>query len=98
MNIMKFLKDGFSLDEFKTSSLVIMFIVFSIVAVYGYITTGDISMHWLDLLITMIYVIGGVNAVRGISEITSKKQDKEIEYQNESFEEIDRKEDSEWQN
>jgi hypothetical protein len=72
----KFLKDGLSLDEFKFSSLVIAFLCFAGVAVFGYITGGDISNNWLDLLETMIYVIGGVNAVKGLGGIASSAKNK----------------------
>lgn len=66
---MNFLKDGLSLNEFKFSSLVIAFICIVGVAIFGYITGGDITNNWLDLAKTLIYVIGGVNAVKGVSEI-----------------------------
>lgn len=75
---MKWLKDGLSLDEFKTSMLVLAFILFSVIGSYAYITTGDITGNWLDLLTTLIYIIGGVNAVKSLSEIVpKKKEDKE---------------------
>lgn len=75
---MKFLKDGLSIDEFKSSSLVIMFIIFSIVAIVQYILTGDITNNWLDLLNTLILVIGGVNVVKGVTKFLPNGNDKEV--------------------
>lgn len=73
---MKFLKDGLSLDEFKASALVLVFVIFSIIGSYAYIATGDITTNWLELLLTFVYVIGGVNMVKSVSDVIDRKKSK----------------------
>lgn len=56
-----------SLDEMKSSSLVISFLVFSGIAIYMLITKGEIPQNLTTLLTIQIGVIGGVNCVNYVS-------------------------------
>jgi len=66
---MKFLKDGFSIDEMKVSSLVICLFVITGFGCYAYFKYGDITNNWLTLLETIIMSIAGVNVVGSISSV-----------------------------
>lgn len=70
-----FLKHGLSIDEFRVSSLVVSFIIIVGFALYKYWTTGDITANVTDLIKTLGFIIGGVNAVNGISTMINKVQD-----------------------
>lgn len=63
-----FFKHGLSLDEFKVSSLIIIFIILSGIAVYSYLTHGDVSANFVNLLNTNAVTVGGVNALKVVSD------------------------------
>lgn len=98
---MKFLKDGFSIDEMKVSVLVLCLIAVVAIGGYGYISSGDITSNWLTLTEFFIASVAGVNAVglvsnayaiksRNIMNNKSYKDDvsDEIKYQEGEYREI----------
>ena len=58
-----FLKDGFSLNEFKVSSLIVVLILFSAIGIYFLFSDGDIPVNFISFLNTLVITIGGVNVV-----------------------------------
>lgn len=66
------MKKGFfdliSLNEARISALIIGFFVTMGFAMYQYFTASTIDSNALNLLVTLIYVIGGVQATKQVSE------------------------------
>lgn len=58
-----FSKEAFSLQEKKVSTIIIVFIAFSVIGGYLAIKSGDIPQNIATLLGSMALIIGGVNAV-----------------------------------
>lgn len=56
-------KDGLSIDETRTSSLVISFLITLVFSLVMYVIDGDISPSLTNIIIAFIAAIGGVNAV-----------------------------------
>lgn len=74
----KFFRHGFSLDEFKVSTLVIGFLTVLVSSIFAYFMFGDITDNFLSLAETLIYSIAGVNAVNGVASIVDKQKAKTI--------------------
>jgi uncharacterized membrane protein HdeD (DUF308 family) len=72
----KFFRHGFSLDEFKVSTLVIGFLAVLVSSIFGYFMFGDITDNFLSLAETLIYAIAGVNAVNGVATIVDRTKTK----------------------
>lgn len=91
-----FWRDGLSVDETKTSTLMILLLVFSALAVHSYVTTGDFSLNLLNLIGFLIAAVTGINAVKfGASYVKDKKESSiqmnaEFEYRqvNDHFDEV----------
>lgn len=80
--MLKFIKDGMSLDEFKVSALVICLLLITGTAIVAYFKYGDITSNLLALLQTLIISVGGVNAISALSDfvsISKSKQDDEMD-------------------
>lgn len=75
---MKWLKDGLSVDETRISSLVLGYLVTTGVAMFGYLSTGDLSDNILTLLGYEIMAITGVNVADKIN-VKKKKSRKKLE-------------------
>lgn len=56
-------REAFSLQEKKISTIIIVFVSFSVIGGYLAIKTGDIPPNIATLLGSMALIIGGVNAV-----------------------------------
>lgn len=74
----RFFRHGFSLDEFKVSTLVIGFLAVLVSSIFGYFMFGDITDNFLSLAETLVYAIAGVNAVNGVASIVDKQKAKTI--------------------
>lgn len=69
---MNFWQDGLSIDEYKTSTLMICLICCLLVGVVAYAKTGDISTNFVSIIQALIYAIAGVNAAGVISNAIGK--------------------------
>lgn len=72
-------QDSISLDETKSSILILVFLLASIGAMVAYGFNGDITDNCLDFLKIMVFSIAGVNgittitnAVKGFNEMKNK--------------------------
>lgn len=81
--LFKFLRDGLSLDETRVSILIMIFIVSSIFGLIMYYINGDITNNLLQIILTLIYAIAGVNLSNTVSnvliDVFNKKNNKEKE-------------------
>ena len=68
-----FLEDGLSIDEFRVSALIGVFIGLMIAIIISYFVGGDIAGESLiGLAETLIYIIGGANVANGVMSILGK--------------------------
>lgn len=82
----EFFRHGLSLDEYKTSALILGF--FSVIAsiIVSLFTIGHIPAELMQLAETFIYAIAGVNAAHSVAKMVNGKQ------KNESVSEIEAEE------
>lgn len=71
---MNFWKDGFSIDESKTSIIIISFILTLLYAGYAYTTFGDISENMTTIILAQIASIAGINGVTVLKDIIQKNK------------------------
>lgn len=75
-----FLKDGLSIDEFRVSALIGVFIGLMIAILISYFIGGDIAGESLiGLAETLIYIIGGVNVANGVMNYLDKSKTKKVD-------------------
>lgn len=67
-----FLKDGLSIDETKTSVLILALIMSLTVALFKYYINGIIGDNLTTILQTLILSIAGVNSVNVVSSTIRK--------------------------
>lgn len=71
---MSFWKDGLSIDEGRISTLIILCFVAAIFGLVMYKINGDISNNLLEMIKTLIYIIGGVNITDKITSAMNKNK------------------------
>ena len=64
---MKFFKEMFSMDETKTSTIIITFVITLAFCLYSFFKTNKIDGNMLTLLLAFIGSIAGVNGINVIS-------------------------------
>lgn len=70
-----FWKNGLSVDETKFSTLMILLLSFSGIAIYLIFEIGDIPVNLTNLLYALIAAVTGINAVKiGASYVKSKNE------------------------
>ena len=63
------IKQLFSLEERKTSTIMFVFIMFSLVGVYMIKIIGDVPLNLTTIILTLAGIIGGVNSIVGITNM-----------------------------
>ena len=71
---MGFWKDGLSIDETKSSSLIISMLIVLIFSLVMYVLRGDITDNLLSLALMLIGIVGGYNIVHDISSVWGKNK------------------------
>lgn len=71
--MMRWIKDGLSLNETRVSSLVLAFLVTLGFALFKYAVTGDLSENMLTLLGYEIMSIAGVNVAENLTAPSKRK-------------------------
>ncbi len=64
----KFLMQSFSADESRISAIILGFFITLIISMQQYILSGTIDENAKHLLITFVYVIGGVHVSNQVKE------------------------------
>lgn len=62
-----------SVDEFKTSSLVLSLFICIIVCIIAFFTTGTVDNGLLDLTLGLVYSVAGINVVKGASNLITTR-------------------------
>lgn len=76
-----FWRDGLSIDETRVSALIVLLYIFSLIAGYTYVTTGDFSTNMLQLLIAVVTAITGVNIAESfVSRMERRRESPADEY------------------
>jgi purine-cytosine permease-like protein len=75
--------NGFSIDETRVSVLIFVLVYFVIIAGFTYVTRGDFTANMLQVIMTLITAIAGVNiadsfANRNTQQYTYQQQDVSI--------------------
>jgi len=70
------IKQLFSLEERKASTIMSVFIMFSIVGVYMIKIIGDVPINLTTIILTLAGIIGGVNSISGITDMIKSNRDK----------------------
>lgn len=68
------LEHTISIDEFKVSILIVCLLGTMVACLVGYFKYGEISNNLLQLTETLIFTVGGVNAVNSVVAAVSKKK------------------------
>ena len=83
-SLFSFAKDGLSIDETKTSSLIIGFLVFLGFTIFFYYQDRTLGENWTNILLTLIGVVGGtaavVQGVKGFVEYQNNKNNNSDEF------------------
>ena len=69
---MPYWKDGLSIDETKSSALVLCLVVLFGFTLVMYFQRGDISDNLLTLNLTLASLVGGYNIIHDISSVWGK--------------------------
>lgn len=79
-SLKKSLEHTISIDEFKVSVLIVCLLGTMVACLVGYFKYGEISNNLLQLTETLIFTVGGVNAVHSVVAAVSqnKKTDETI--------------------
>lgn len=69
---MNFWKDGLSIDETKTSTLIILLIICILFALTFYVIVGDVTPNLVNIITALIYSVAGVNVAQSLAKVTQK--------------------------
>lgn len=76
-----FWRDGLSIDESRTSVLIICLLLSLIFTVVMYLKTGEINGNWTTIVIAIIYAVAGVNVVNSGLGYMNTQRSTPINYQ-----------------
>jgi hypothetical protein len=76
-----FLKEMFSMQEKRISTIIICLIACMSLAFYLYISREDIPETLLTIIITQIYIIGGVNGLNITTKLFKSKVEEGRQYE-----------------
>ena len=71
----KWISDFFSLNEMKTSTLIICFVVVLITTLTMWVVKGSIDSNLKDIIVAFIFTIGGVNAIPAAQSLVNAFKD-----------------------
>ncbi len=72
-----FVKNVFSMQEKRVSTLIICLLSIMVLAFYLYITREDIPETMMIIIQTLIYIIGGVNGLNVATKLFESKSNKD---------------------
>lgn len=70
-------KDGLSIDESKTSALILSLVSFVILAIYSYVKNGDITENLMSIINIFASLIAGFNITNKIVSVMPKNNIKD---------------------
>jgi hypothetical protein len=68
-----FIKETFSMQEKRVSTIIISLLVMLGLSFYLYLTRGDIPETLLSIVQTLIYMVAGINGINVASKIFNKE-------------------------
>jgi hypothetical protein len=74
MRFINWIKDVISINEFKTSVMILVFLLYSLFGIYFYWTHHDLTDNYVLIIQTLAVSVGGVN-VASMFKKKEKKQD-----------------------
>ena len=72
--IQNFIKEMFSMQEKRISTIIICLLASLSLAFYLYLTRMDIPETLLTIITTLIYIVGGVNGTNIIAKVLGDKK------------------------
>ncbi|ASF40263.1 hypothetical protein CEH05_14375 [Halobacillus halophilus] len=69
------LRDCLSINEYRISAIIIGFFITLGVTMFQYVRLGTIDMNVQNLILTFIYVIGGIQVSQHVKDIAIKNRE-----------------------
>lgn len=69
----EFMKSCLSLNEYRISALIIGYFITLLTTMYQYIQTGTVDQNVQNILLTFIYIVGGIQVSNHIKEYAMTK-------------------------
>ncbi|MGI8315690.1 hypothetical protein [Halobacillus mangrovi] len=73
----EFMKSCLSLNEYRISALIIGYFITLLTTMYQYIQTGIVDQNVQNILLTFIYIVGGIQVSNHIKEYAMTKSSNE---------------------